>query len=97
MTDNAWAYRSDLFQTALDTMGAVHKRTRPYRPQTNGKAERFNRTLLDEWAYVRLYRSEHKRTAALADWIHTYNHHRNHTAIGGPPISRATNLAVHHT
>jgi len=58
--------------------------------------ERFNRTLLDEWAYVRIYRSEHERVRTLANLIHTYNHHRNHTATGGPPISRATNLAGHH-
>ena len=58
--------------------------------------ERFNRTLLDEWAYVTTYQSEDERVAALEPWLHTYNHHRNHTAIGGPPISRATNLAGHH-
>jgi transposase InsO family protein len=59
--------------------------------------ERFNRTLLDEWAYVRVYRSENERVEGLADWIHVYNHHRNHTAIGGPPISRAINVARQHT
>jgi transposase InsO family protein len=59
--------------------------------------ERFNRTLLDEWAYVRVYRSEDERVGALAEWIHIYNHHRNHTAIGSPPISRATNVAAHHS
>ena len=77
--------------------GVKHRRTRPYRPQTNGKVERFNRTLCDEWAYVRVYRSEHQRRQALARWLHTYNHHRNHTAIGGhPPITRVNNLPRQH-
>ncbi|MEX2374915.1 MAG: integrase core domain-containing protein, partial [Dehalococcoidia bacterium] len=58
-----------------------------------GKVERFNRTLLEEWAYVRVYRSEHARTKALARWLHQYNHHRGHTALGGhSPVSRVTNL-----
>ena len=75
-----------------------HRRTRPYRPQTNGKVERFNRTLLEEWAYVRVYRSEAARTAALARWLHLYNHHRCHTALSGhPPIGRVTNLPVDRT
>jgi transposase InsO family protein len=75
----------------------VHRRTRPYRPQTNGKVERFNRTLLEEWAYVRPYSSESERTAALDDWLHTYNHHRHHTAIGGPPIARVNDPAGQYT
>ena len=62
-------------------------------PRINRKVERFDRTLLAEWAYVRAYKSEPERVAALA----TYNHHRNHTAIGGPPISRATNLPEQHS
>ena len=71
----------------------VHKRTRPYRPQTNGKVERFNRTLLDEWAYDQPYRSETERREALPGWLHTYNHHRGHTALAGkPPASRVPNL-----
>jgi transposase InsO family protein len=70
---------------------------RPYTPRTNGKVERFNRTLLDEWAYVRVYRSNGHRLAALARWLHTYNHHRCHTALGGnPPISRLNNAAGHY-
>ena len=90
MSDNAGAYRSHLFAETLD--GIEHIFIRPYRPQTNGKVERFNRTLTDEWAYARIYTSTDDRTAALADWLHTYNHHRGHTAIGGPPISRVNNL-----
>ena len=67
-------------------------------PQTNGKVERFHRTLLEEWAYVRVYRSEAARTAALARWLHLYNHHRGHTALGGePPVSRVTNLPDDHS
>ncbi|MEU6213011.1 integrase core domain-containing protein, partial [Streptomyces sp. NPDC047023] len=76
----------------------THKRTRPYRPQTNGKVERFNRTLLDEWAYQRPYTSNTERTHALADFLHTYNHHRCHTALSGhPPISRVNNAAGQYT
>lgn len=90
MTDNWSGYTSRTFQAALGDI--EHIRTRPYRPQTNGKVERFNRTLTDEWAYARPYTSEHDRNHALQEWIHTYNHHRGHTAIGGPPISRVDNL-----
>ncbi len=63
LTDNGACYRSQPWRAALDADGTVHKRTRPYRPQTNGKVERFNRTLLDEWAYAHLYRSETQRRA----------------------------------
>ena len=96
MTDNGSCYRSHLFRDTLAANGIDHVRIPPRRPQLNGKVERFNRTLLDEWAYVRVYTSEHERVEQLADWIHTYNHHRNHTAIGGTPISRATNVAAQH-
>jgi len=93
LTDNGVGYRSRLFRTALADTGVRHQRTRPYRPQTNGKAERFNRTLLEEWAYRRLYRSNAVRDRALQPWVHRYNHHRAHTALGGrPPISRVNNL-----
>jgi transposase InsO family protein len=95
LTDNAKAYTSRDFQTALE--GAEHRRIRPYTPRTNGKVERFNRTLLDEWAYVRAYASDHERSVALDDWLHLYNHHRHHTAIGGPPISRVNDLPGHYT
>lgn len=92
MTDNAFAYRGRLFNEALSETRVLHRYCRPYRPQTNGKVERFNRTLLEEWAYVRPYWRECDRTRALAHWLHIYNHHRVHTAIGGPPVSRVTNL-----
>jgi transposase InsO family protein len=97
LTDNARNYTiSHAFQRALT--GIEHRRIRPRRPQTNGKVERFNRTLLDEWAYVRVYRSNTARTRALDRWLHLYNHHRGHTALGGePPITRATNLAGEHS
>ena len=93
MTDNGPGYRSLTFNQALSDVR--HRFTRPYRPQTNGKVERFNRTLLEEWAYVRPYSSEADRTAALADWLHLYNHHRHHTAIGGPPAARVSKGAGH--
>ena len=97
LTDNGACYRSRNFAAALAATGTVHKRTRPYRPQTNGKVERFNRTLLDEWAYARPYRSETERRAALPAWLHHYNHHRHHTALGGPPASRVPNLSRQNT
>ncbi|PRX00658.1 UNVERIFIED_ORG: transposase, partial [Actinomadura viridilutea] len=94
LTDNGSAYRSRLWRDTLTAAGIAHKRTRPFRPQTNGKVERYHRTLLDEWAYARPYASETERRAALAPWLHIYNHHRGHTALGGlPPASRVTNLS----
>jgi len=95
LTDNAWPYRKSFaWRQALADLGAAGKLTRAYRPQTNGKVERFNRTLLDEWAYQRPYTSNTERTKALADFLHTYNHHRCHTALGGqPPISRVNDAA----
>jgi transposase InsO family protein len=95
LTDNGSCYVSHDFADAL--AGVRHTRTRAYRPQTNGKVERFNRTLLAEWAYARAWTSEAQRIRGLARWLHTYNHHRHHTAIGGPPISRVSNLAGHNT
>ncbi|WP_131739165.1 IS481 family transposase [Actinomadura roseirufa] len=93
LTDNGACYRSLPWRDTLAAAGIAHKRTRPYRPQTNGKVERFHRTLLEEWAYNRPYRSETERRRALPDWLHTYNHHRGHTAIGGhPPAGRVPNL-----
>ena len=92
LTDNGACYRSIPFRDALGDV--VHKRTRPYRPATNGKVERFHRTLLEEWAYARPYASDSERANAYPDWLHRYNHHRGHTALGGrPPASRVTNLS----
>lgn len=91
LTDNGSAYRSKTFAEALGEV--VHKRTRPYRPQTNGKVERFNRTLEQEWAYARPYTSETERVAAFPEFLHTYNHHRGHTALkGASPADRVPNL-----
>ena len=93
LTDNGACYRSRVFAEALTETGIVHKRTRPYRPQTNGKVERYNRTLLDEWAYAQVYLSDTARRAAFPAWLHTYNHHRGHTALRGrPPAARVPNL-----
>jgi transposase InsO family protein len=92
LTDNGSCYRSRAFADALGEH-VTHKRTRPYRPQTNGKVERFNRTLLDEWAYARTYLSETARAEAFTTWLHHYNYHRGHTALGGQaPGNRVTNL-----
>ena len=95
LTDNAKAYTGQHFTGALG--GIEHRRIRPYTPRTNGKVERYNRTLLDEWAYVRPYRSDQERATALDEWLHMYNHHRHHTAIGGPPVTRVNNPPGHYT
>jgi transposase InsO family protein len=93
LSDNGGAYRSFLWRDTCADLNIAHKRTRPYRPQTNGKIERFHRTLADGWAFQRFYSSEPARRKALPAWIHQYNHHRHHTAIGrSTPISRLTNL-----
>ena len=92
LTDNGSCYRSHTFRDALGNV--EHRRTRPYRPQTNGKVERFHRTLADEWAYARLYTSDAERCAEYPRWLHTYNYHRGHTALGGqPPAARVPNLS----
>ena len=97
LSDNGSAYRSYAWRDACAELGITHKRTRPYRPQTNGKVERFHRTLADGWAYARFYNSEDERRKALPAWLHFYNHHRVHSAIGAkPPISRLTNVHGHH-
>jgi transposase InsO family protein len=96
LTDNGSCYRSHDFAAALGT--ATHTFTRPYHPATNGKIERFNRTLLDEWAYIRPYTSDAARTRALDRWLHLYNHHRAHTALEGQaPITRIDNLPGQYT
>ena len=93
ITDNGSAYRSTVHAIACRAMGIGHLRTRPYRPQTNGKAERFIRTLLGGWAYGALYRNSTERTTALDGWLDYYNHHRRHSALGHkPPIARLNEL-----
>jgi transposase InsO family protein len=89
LTDNGGGYRSAIHAIACHTLGIRHLRTRPYRPQTNGKAERFIRTLLAGWAYGAIYRDSHERTRALDGWLWHYNHRRRHSALGHqPPIAR---------
>jgi len=92
LTDNGSCYRSQLFATTLGE-AIKHQRTRPYRPQTNGKVERFNRTTLEEWAHARPCTSETEREAQFPGWLHTYSHHRGHTALGGKsPADLVPNL-----
>ena len=94
LSDNGSAYRSHAWRDTCTELGVTPKRTRPYRPQTNGKIERFHRTLADGWAYSRHYPGESTRRKALAGWLHEYNHHRPHTATDRhPPITRLTNLS----
>jgi transposase InsO family protein len=81
LTDNGSAYRSAIHALACRALGIRHLRTRPRRPQTNGKAERFIRTMLAEWAYAAIYRTSHERTAALDGWLWRYNYHRPHSAL----------------
>jgi len=91
LTDNGGCYRSKDFAAALGNL--KHRRTRPYRPQTNGKVERFNRTLAAEWAYAATYLSDDARAATYPEWLHHYNHHRPHSGIGGQtPAARVHNL-----
>jgi transposase InsO family protein len=98
LTDNAWAYRHS-YDRAVDAIGARHKRTRPRRPQTNGKAERFIQTLLREWAYGRLYRSNAERLERLPGWVIEYNTERTHTSLGGitPMEALVNNLHGNHS
>ncbi|MBA3523233.1 MAG: IS481 family transposase [Geodermatophilaceae bacterium] len=94
LSDNGSAYKSHAWRDACTELNIKHKRTRPYRPQTNGKIERFHRTLAAGWAFQRLFTSESARRKALPGWLHEYNHHRPHTAIGNiPPITRLTNVS----
>jgi len=98
LTDNAWAYTKATYPAAVDAIGARHKRTRPHRPQTNGKAERFIKTLLHEWAYGHLYRSNAERLARLQPWVDEYNTRRTHTSLGGitPMEALVNNLRGNH-
>lgn len=97
LTDNGGAYRSLLWARQCRELELRAKRTRPYRPATNGKVERYNRTLLDEWAYVRPFTSDLQRAATLPAFLDFYNHHRFHAAIKGVPASRVTNFSGHHS
>jgi transposase InsO family protein len=96
LTDNGSAYRSTMHAIACRVLGIRHLRTRPYRPQTNGKAERFIRTLLGGWAYGAIYRTSGERSAALDGWLWHYNHQRRHSALGHKPpaarLAERTNL-----
>jgi transposase len=93
LTDNGSPYISTIHAIACRALGIKHLRTRPRRPQTNGKAERFIRTMLGGWAYAAIYASSAERTAALDGWLWRYNHHRRHAAIGRQtPITRLNNL-----
>jgi transposase InsO family protein len=98
LTDNGACYRSREFARVLADAGVGHRRTRPYRPQTNGKVERFNLTLKWEWAYARPYETNDSRTAELERWLHHYNYHRPHMAHGGrTPITVLNNVPRKHT
>ena len=98
ISDNGSAYKSHLWRDTCHELGITPKKTRPYRPQTNGKIERFHRTLAEGWAFKKFYNSESARLAALPAWVHEYNHHRPHSAIGkAAPITRLDNLTGHHS
>ena len=93
LTDNGSPYRSKEFKAMREAFGLKHSRTRPYRPRTNGKAERLIQTALREWAYGPTWQSSDERNQALSAWLHFYNHHRPHSALGGqPPVTRLNNL-----
>jgi len=98
LSDNGSAYRSHACRAACSELGVTPKRARPYRSQTNGKIERFHRTLATGWAFRRLYTGESQRRKALPGWLHEYNHHGPHTATENrAPISRLTNLSGQYT
>lgn len=96
MTDNGKNFTSAKFAEALAENRTKHRFTRPYRPQTNGKVERFNRTMAEEFLYNHKFRSEPDRRRRLQNWVHTYNLHRHHTAIAATPASRVNNLCGHY-
>jgi transposase InsO family protein len=94
LTDNGACYKSRVWRHALDVTGVAHKRTRPYRPQTNGKVERFHRILLEEWAYVRDWHTDTQRRDAYDGFMHFYNHHRSHGSLGwASPIDTLTHCS----
>ena len=97
LTDNGSCYRGAVHAVACRRLGIRHLRSRPYRPQTNGKAERFIRTLINGWAYGAIYRSSQERTRALDGWLFHYNHHRRHSALGHQPPNSRTNLLGSYT
>ncbi|WP_026853542.1 integrase core domain-containing protein, partial [Geothrix fermentans] len=93
LTDNGMCYHSKLVQAVCEAQDIRHSFTRPYRPQTNGKAERFIQTALREWAYRLAYQSSEQRSQALKAWLHHYNHHRSHSALGGlAPAQKLNNV-----
>jgi transposase InsO family protein len=101
LTDNGPCYVANRFQQTCRTLGIKHRRTRPYTPRTNGKAERFIQTALREWAYAQTFQNSEQRTAALVSFTHQYNWHRPHASLNQqPPIARAglddNNLLMHH-
>ena len=91
ITDNGSCYRSGLWHRACAATGTIVKKTRPYRPQTNGKVERYHRILLEEWAYIRAWTSETERAAGYAGFVHFYNHHRSHGALRWQTPTRTLN------
>jgi transposase InsO family protein len=97
LTDNGSCYRGVVHAIACRQLGIRHQRTRPYRPQTNGKAERFIRTLINGWAYGAIYRTSQERTRALDGWLWHYNHQRPHSALGHQPPASRTNLLGSYT
>jgi transposase InsO family protein len=102
LTDNGPCYKANRFARLCSQLGLKHRRTRPYTPRTNGKAERFIKTAINEWAYASTFQNSTERTASLPAWTHQYNWHRPHASLNQqPPISRAglddNNLLTHHT
>lgn len=94
LSDNGGAYRSHLWRETCEALAITPKRTRPYRPQTNGKVERFHRTMAGGWGYARCYQSEQERREALKSWLRHYNQHRPHTACyNQPPLTRSINVS----